>query len=103
MTMPCNPIPCPDFQEVTFTDVKPIGWIGADIKFLEGDEDFRSKPVPEMVADMVTVIHAQAAEIRDSYRYTPDTIIRVKLPDDSNLSDLFELLKGAVDDRIQFI
>lgn len=103
MTRPCNPIPCPSFEEVTFTDVVPIGWYGVDLKFLQGTGEFLCREHEQQVRDLVDAIHAQAQECRERWGYTDDTIIRVKLPRGSNVDHLFNQVKEATDDRIEYV
>jgi hypothetical protein len=103
MNKPCTPIPCPGWEEVRISDVQPIGWYGVDLKYLQGTYEFLGREHEQQVKDLVDTIHAQAQDIRERWGYTDDTIIRVKLPDDSNVAHLFNQVKEATDDRIEYV
>lgn len=88
--VPCTPIPCPSFTEVNLSDVVPIEWTGIDFPVFEPADDFNEMSHLEQVANVMQAIEMCVADMRYRYRFTENSLVIVKLPEDSTIQPVLD-------------
>jgi hypothetical protein len=96
----CASIPCPQFDEVCFDDVRPIGWQGANFPVIEPAPGFLDRDREQQVQNIIEAVQQYAAEIRTRYRYPLDTLICAGLPTDSTIQPVIDEVRTREIDGI---
>lgn len=100
--MTCTPVACPPFEEVTFSDVRPIGWQGVNMPVIEPAPRWSERGHDQQVQDLIGAIQEYAQDIRDRYRYSPNTLIAVGLPTNSSIQPVIDEVRTTEIDGLLF-
>ena len=90
----CVSIPCPAFSSHDLGGIQPIAWDGIDITVMEPNDDFTSQTPFAQAESLWETLIAHAALTRKTHRYSDDTAIVVRLPDNPAFAEIFAVVKA---------
>jgi hypothetical protein len=95
MTEPkqCTPIPCPEFTSYDLGKIQPIAWDGIDIT-MDPRDGWEDKTLFGQAEELWNALVDQASYTRRAHRYSADTAIVVRLPDNPEFAEVFAVVKA---------
>lgn len=90
----CVSIPCPSFTDVDLGKIQPTAWDGIDITEMDPRGGWDDKTPFEQAEELWNALVDQARVTRRAHRYSEDTAIVVRLPNNPEFAEIFAAVKA---------